>query len=320
MTSAILRSPKLKKRSRKIAGSVFRLLILGGLSFILIYPVLFMISFAFRAPSDMQDPMVVWVPKTLVWDNLYKAAVNMHFADAVVSTFKIGFVSTLLQLVSCASVGYGMARFNFKIKKILLVAVIITILVPPQITIMPSYLHYSYFDFFGLGKLIGLFTGTDFSIRLVNNPILFYILSGFGMGIRSGLFIFIFMQFFKGMPRELEEAAYIDGNGPLKTFIRIILPNAVPAFMTVTLFSLVWYWNDFFYSAMYTPKYPTVSVSLSTMAISLQVEVFSGRLDKLEMSTVLQAGSLLAVLPLLLIYIFLQRYFTESIERTGIVG
>jgi len=305
---------------RKIPIAVFRTVILGGLSFILLYPVLFMLTFSIRSPIDLENPMILWVPQTLVWDNLYKAAHYISFAKTFVSTVQVGLVSSLIQIVSCAVVGYGLARFEFKLKKYIMAAVIVTIMVPPQIVIAPTYLYYSFFDFFGIGKLVGLITGTNFSISLINNPALFYILAAFGLGIRAGLFILIFMQFFKGLPKELEEAAYIDGSGVLQTFVRIMAPNAIPAVVTVFLFSIVFYWNDYFYSAMYIPKHPTMSVSLALMTQSLYGYMYNGVITKLELSTLLQAGSLLTILPPLIVYIVFQRYFTESIERTGIVG
>ena len=305
---------------RKALTILFRIAILGGLSFILLYPVIFMLTFSIRSPIDLENPMIVWVPQTLVWDNLYRAAHYLNFSSTFSSSVQVGLVSSLIQIVSCAMVGYGMARFDFKMKKYVLAAVMITILVPPQIVIAPTYLYYSFFDFFGLGRLIGLITGTPLSINLINNPLLFYLLAAFGVGIRSGLFIFIFMQFFKGMPKELEEAAYVDGSGVFRTFVRIMVPNAIPAIVTVFLFSVVFYWNDYFYSAMYIPKYPTMSVALALMSQNLYGAMYNGQLTKLELSTILQAGSLLAILPPLIIYIIFQRYFTESIERTGIVG
>jgi len=244
----------------------------------------------------------------------------MSFTEAVGVTLRVGVVSSLLQVVSCALVGYGLARFNFRGKFLVIGAVIITILVPPQLTILPTYLYFSFFDFFGLTRIIGIFTGEAHTIRLVNNPALFYIKAIFGVGIRSGLFIFIFAQFFRGLPKELEEAAYIDGSGVAKTFVTIMAPNSLPAFTTVFLFSVVWYWNDYFHTIMYSGRFRTVTISLVNLISRLAFEVGQGRMDMLQMGTILQAGALMSILPLLLIYVFFQRFFTESIERSGIVG
>ena len=311
---------KLKKRTSKWSIAIFRLVLLGGLSFILLYPIIFMISFGFRSGADMQSPMVIWVPKTLVWDNLYNAIKLMGYGSAFKNSVLITFVSSAIQVVICALVGYGMSRFDFKIKPLLYGACIITIIVPPTIVIMPTYLYYSYFDFFGIGSLMKMITGVGFSVSLTDSVFLFYLLALVGMGIRSGLFILIFTQFFRGMAKELEEAAYIDGCGTLKTFVRIFAPNAAPAFLTVFLFSVVWYWNDYFFAATYVPKLETVSVALSTLATVTEGMIYGGTIDRLEVSTIMQAGCLLLVLPMLIMYVFLQKYFTQSIEKTGIVG
>ena len=315
-----LLSYKATKRAKRAPYLILRAVLLIGLSFILIYPVIFMLTYAIRSPLDLQDPTVTWVPKTLTWDNLYKATQELNFASTIVSTVKVGFVSSLIQILTCGMVGYGLARFEYKLKKVVIIAVVVTILIPPQVVIIPTYLYYAFFDFFGVGRLIGLFTGTPFYISLINTPVLFYLLALFGVGIRSGLFILIFMQFFRGLPKELEEAAYVDGSGVVRTFTRIMVPNAIPAIVTVFLFSIVFYWNDYFNSLMYTPDNPTMSVALYKMITSLNGKVSNGLISKLDMSTISQAGCLLAVLPLLAIYLFFQRYFTEGIERTGIVG
>ena len=144
----------------------------------------------------------------------------------------------------------------------------------------------------------------------------------FGAGLRAGLFIYIFRQFFAGMPKDLEEAAMIDGCGALRTFVQVMLPLAKSAFITVLLFSFVWHWNDYVQAAMYFNDNQPISVMLNQMQSLLQdaklFNVVTNTPD--EIRTYLQAGCLLTILPPLVLYIFTQRFFTESIERTGIVG
>jgi multiple sugar transport system permease protein len=140
----------------------------------------------------------------------------------------------------------------------------------------------------------------------------------FAQGIKGGLFVFIFIQFFKGLPKELEDAAYIDGCGRVHTFFRIMLPSSSAPFLTVTLFSVVWYWNDFFYNSMYFNNLPVVSKVLQNIKMLLGSGLNTS--NPYDVITQTMASAMLAILPLLIIYILLQRYFTESIERTGIVG
>ena len=121
---------------------------------------------------------------------------------------------------------------------------------------------------------------------------------------------------------ELEEAALIDGCGPLKTFLRVMVPNAAAIYLTGILLSMVWYWNDYYYIAMYCSSTKTVSMALSLLPDALvtnkATQALSG--DPYLIGTRLQAGALLAITPLLILYLFLQRYFTQGFERTGLTG
>ena len=146
-----------------------------------------------------------------------------------------------------------------------------------------------------------------------------YLPAVFASGIRSGLFIYIFRQFYRGLPRELEDAAAVDGCGPIKTFLRVMVPLSSAAFITVFLFSFVWYWNDYYYSGMFFTNGNTVTLALSSLQDKLRT-LNNGAYDPYLYVVSMQAGCLLVVLPPLLIYIIFQRYFTESIEKTGIVG
>jgi multiple sugar transport system permease protein len=159
------------------------------------------------------------------------------------------------------------------------------------------------------------------SVNLLDTMWTFYLPAMLGTGIRSGLFIYIFRQFFRGMPKELEDAAGIDGCSHFGTFVRVMVPSAMPAFLTVFLFSFVWYWNDYFFSAMFFTSQYTISLRLAILPARLQqLEQWAHQGDPFRIVAQIQAGSLLAVGPVLVLYIVLQRYFTESIERTGIVG
>jgi multiple sugar transport system permease protein len=178
--------------------------------------------------------------------------------------------------------------------------------------------YFQNFDFFGIGSIVGLFTGTPLTQTLLNTPWAYYLPAALGSGIKSGLFIFIFIQFFRGLPGDLQDAAYIDGCGRLKTFVRIMLPLSGAAILTVLLFSFVWYWNDSYFSVIYFDDMQTVSTVLQNVRNALNAT--SDNRNELELIPQMQAAAILAILPLLIMYVLLQKYFTESIERTGIVG
>jgi multiple sugar transport system permease protein len=309
------------RRAGRTLWSVFRVLLLFGLSFIVLYPVLYMVSVAFRPNSQLFDPVVVWIPKSLTMENITEVVTAMTYGETLLTTLKLNMVSSLLQVISCAITGYGFARFQFRGKGILLFFVVFTIIVPPQTILLSSYLNYRFFDFFHLGRILSIIPGVSGRVNLVGTVWTFYLPAIFGYGIRSGLFILIFMQYFRGMPVEIEEAAYIDGYGLFQTFLRIMVPNAGPAILTVFLFSIVWYWNDFYLSGMYYGKM-TVSGALGTLP-QLFISVLDwthGAPDPYKVVSLMQAGCLLTILPPLVLFILLQKYFTESVERTGIVG
>jgi multiple sugar transport system permease protein len=307
-------------RRKKVAGAVwpiFRFLILFGLCFVILYPLIFMLSTAFRPNDQMNDPSVVWIPKSFTLSNIQDVWKVMNFTDTVINTIVLNLVASVLQVITCSITGYGFARFKFKGKNLLFAIVILMIIVPPQIITIPLYMQYAYFDLFGL---IPLFTGKSF-ISLINNPLTMYLPALFANGIRAGLFIFIFRQFFRGLPKELEDAAYLDGCSPLYTYLKIMVPNAKQSFLTVFLFSIVWYWNDYYVSSSFFTRNDTVALMLKNLNTNLVQQLFDGQSVSVRQIIVwLEAGCLLSITPILIMYIFLQRYFIEGIERSGLAN
>lgn len=307
---------------RNGAGFVWALLrtvILVGLSFVLLYPLLYMLSMAFRPYQDVMNPLVVWVPETFTMENIQLALQGMDYGTTLLRTLLISVVSSLISLGVYSMTGYGFARFRFRLKGVLFFVLILSIILPPQAMIIPLYLQNSVFDYFGIGQLIGLFTGTPVVTNILDSVWSFYIPALFGYGIRSGILIFIFVQFFRGLPKELEDAAYIDGCGPVKTFMKIMMPNASSAFITVFLFSFVWYWNDYTYSGLYLVQNQTLPLKMSQVESAIS-SATNAALDPSLVQVLVPASCLLVILPPVIIYVIFQRYFTESIERTGIVG
>ena len=234
----------------------------------------------------------------------------MEFWKTLGNTLLLNIGCSIVQVYSCALTGYGFARFSFKGKKLLFGIVIMMILVPTQIISLPLFFQFRYF----LGSP---------DINLIDTMWTMYLPAMTANGIRSGLMIFIFRQFFKGLPRELEDAAYIDGCGPFMTFLRVMMPNALSAFLTVFLFSVVWYWNDYYISAVFFNNTQTVSTALYNLDSILAQRIFGDatiQLDAREQVVWKQAGCLISIAPLLIMYMFLQKYFTEGIERSGLVG
>ena len=226
----------------------------------------------------------------------------------------IQILSGVAEILTCAVAAYGFARFRFRGQKLMFALVLLTILVPPQMTAIPMSLNYSHFDILGILGLIGKIVGRDIRPNLLDSGFVFWLPSLFGTGLRSGLFIFIYRQFFKTLPHELEEAAYIDGASALKTFFGVILPSSGVAMLTVAIFSVVWHWNDYYLSVLFlNDKFP-LSVKLKLLgnsAVGMGVSIDRG--------TVMSA-CLLFIMPVIIMYVILQRKFIQSIDRVGIVG
>lgn len=282
----------------------FRFLILFGLCFVILYPLLYMLSNAFRDPADMSDPTVLWIPRNLSLRPLRDVLRIMDFWPTLLRTLLLNGGCALVQVCSCALTGYGFARFHFRGQKLLFGIVILMILVPEQIILIPQYMQFQRFG-------------------LINSDLTMYLPAAMGNGVRSGLMILIFRQFFKGLPRELEDAACLDGCGPLQTFLRIMVPNAASAFLTVFLFSVVWYWNDSYVSSVFFTSNHTIALTVKNLKPLLNLYLFNDPTVQVSMREQIvwfEAACLLSILPLLLIYVCLQKYFTEGIARAGLVA
>jgi len=312
-------SAGIKKKALKAVWPIIRAVLLISLGYVLLYPLLYIVSVAIRPYTELSDPSVVWIPKSLTLDNFKAAMEAMNYTKSLQTSLILNVASAAIQICSAAVAGYGFARFKFKFSKLLFGAVIFTIIVPPQTFVISSYLDYFAFDFYGIGSFLGLFTGNVLTVNLLDTPLTFYLPALFAQGLRGGLFVFIFRQFFKGLPRELEDAAYIDGCGFIRTFLTIMVPLSGAAFLSSVLFSLVWYWNDTLSISMFFSQSKTVSYALDTIGSAL-ASTADSQGNYFLRSARLQAACVLTVGPIVILYMVLQRYFTESIDKVGIKG
>lgn len=297
--------------------SFVRLVLIAGLSFVILYPIIQKISTAIKAKTDLYSPIVVWIPEHYSFENVKNAISIMDYWKTLLNTFTLSATTTILTAISCALAGYAFARLKFKGSNLLFAGVILTIMVPPTTILIPMYLNLKDFSLMGLIPLI-----TGKSVNLLNSYWPFILTSISANSLKAGLYIFIFRQFFRGIPREVEEAAYMDGAGVGQTFLRIMLPNAIPSIITVLLFSFVWQWNDSFFTTTYLTSSHVMSTQLSSLPYNLAILLGNdaSAKDPFYLSMVQDTGILLAILPLIIMYLFVQRYFVESIERTGLVG
>lgn len=309
---------KIKSNIASIIIFIVRWLLILAVGYIVLFPLLQMISQSLMTQAQYTDTSVVWVPKEVSTVNFKVAWQTLAYPNTLLWTVAVGIVSALIEVLTCALTAYGFARFNFKCKNILMFILILSIVIPAQMTIIPSYINFSKFDVLWILKMISTIVGKDLRINLIDTPFTFYLPSLLSVGLRSGIIIFIYMQFFKGLPKELEEASNIDGASSLQTFFKIILPSSGVVIVSISILSVIWHWNEYFLSVMYFSNKPTLSVRLSNLSMYLQS---FGIDSKMAVTTgVLKAGSLLYILPVLVMYLILQRKFIQSIDRVGIVG
>ncbi len=311
---------QIKKRSIHVGLSVARWCLLISIAYIILYPILYMLFKAITPLEQAGDLSVAWIPRGFSVENFVLAFEGLDYLKSLWNTLSTQILGGMIEVFTCAVVAYGFARFRFKEKNLLFVLVILTMIVPPQAIIVPTYLNFSQLDFFGILKMLSNVFGTELRPNILDTSWTFWLPSLFGVGLRSGLFIFIYRQFFVGLPKELEEAAAIDGAGPLGTLLRIVFPSSGTAFLCVTVFSIIAHWNDYYLSVMYFNERFPLSVMLDTMSnqpwLNLGELTISG--DKLI--NVSLAGALLFFMPVLLFYIIVQKRFIRSIDKVGIVG
>lgn len=298
-------------------GSVFRWVVIIPVMFVIIYPLISMAVTSLLDQYQVLDPSVIWVPKTPKFDNYEIAFEVLDYGQALWRTITVCIISALVEVGTCAVTAYGFARFKFKFQNLFLGLLILSIIIPQEMVAIPTYLQLRYADILGILEGIGKIFGTDIRPNLLDTVWAFWIPALLSVGIRAGLFIFIYMQFFKGLPKELEEAAYIDGAGPLKTFLKIIIPSSGVAILTVSIFSVIWYWNDYYLSSLYFSENFTLAVRISQIETLISIY---GTNSVTSVNGIKMASSILFILPMLLMYMILQKKFVESVDRVGIVG
>lgn len=308
----------LKKEVSKRAASILRFILLFGMCFMILQPLLNKISVSFMTEQDLYNPVVISIPQHFTTENYNLAAELMTYKTSLFNSFTISLAIALLQIAMCTIVGYGFARFEFPLKKFWFACVLLVILVPPQTIASSLHLHFRYFDVLGI---ITLIKGEGINLR--GSKIPYFLMSAGCMGLKNGLYIYMIRQFFRNIPVDLEEAAYVDGCGTFKTFIRIMLPQAKPILTSCFLFAFVWQWTDGFYSRLFLGNTKLLSTSLSRIVDSLgaYIQRINGVKTTISVAysnCILSTGTLMIVAPLIILYLFAQRAFVESISMSGI--
>ena len=284
--------------------------LLATLSFVFLYPFIKMITQSLMTDDDLINITVKWLPSEFTWSNYGIAYKKLQFGTYVWNSIKVAVIATIGHVFSCAMTGYAFARYNFRFKGLLFGFVILSMIVPVQTIIIPQYMQYSNWGWINSEYYLPLLVPTFF-----------------GFGMSGGFFIFLFRQFFLGLPYEMEEAARVDGCGPIRTYARIMLPMSQSSLLVCSVLSLVWHWNDYFEPGIYITdvwlkmlpnRLPSLYAELNKeQHTMIQTNDIEGIMFNEAM---LMAATFLCIVPILVMYLFLQRRFMEGVERSGLTG
>jgi multiple sugar transport system permease protein len=303
------------RQAKGLLAAIFRTILILGLSYVILGPLIGIVANSFFSNADRYSPLVYIIPQAPTLERYELAILRMDYWVTLRNMLIYVTGLTAIQLFVCSMVGYGFARYSFPLKKLLFACVIIMIVIPSHTVMLPLFTMFR--DFNPLG-IVGLFNNGS-SINLLGGPVPMIIMTVLGTGLRAGLYIYIFNQFFRGLPKEIEEAAEIDGAGTFYTYMFIMMPNAKPSIITVAIFSIVWQYNDTFFTNLFGLS--------SNMALSKQITSLGANISNLDrvldpsiVTLYVYAGIVLVIIPVIVLYVLLQKQFIEGVERSGIVG
>ncbi len=329
---------------KKVVWYIVRLVLLIGIAYIVLFPFFTKIAGSFMAPEDFVDVTVRLIPKNFSLD-MYKAIwTEQHYFQAFTNTLFLSLSTALIQTFVCCFVAYGLAKFKFKGNKFVFMAVIFSLVIPHQTLQLSLFMNFRYFDILGIfgfldgGGITIPFTDITFldgvvdlipetkawekftadGITLTNTYWPLIIMSISGLAFKNGLYIFMLRQFFRGVPDELEESAYIDGSGIMRTFFTIILPLSVPMMITVFLFAFSWQWTDDFYTGLFFTTTKTVLMPKIVGVPSSLTNDYAGQ--NLYYAAIRNTCGLMIIAPLIVMYLFCQKYLVQGIERSGLTA
>ncbi len=292
-------------------GIVYQLvmyLLLIFLGFVFIYPILYMFSTSMMSNVDLVDNTINWIPSELDFTN-YKLTIKaLNIPKSYLTSFFLVTISTLCVALASAVIGFGLARYEFTGKKLVFAIMIFSFIMPKTLFFIPTYQIYT-------------------TLRIKGNILAILLPAMTGQGLQGPFFILIFYQFFKMIPKPLEEAAIIDGAKPFTIFYKIAIPMVLPAFIITFVYGFALYWNETFLIGAYLEnKFKTVTMMLNNLSAHYEDFISVPGMDKYKNPNLWFteaksfAGTLLSIIPLVLMYVVVQRWFIESIDKSGITG
>ena len=308
--------------------NVLRFILMLGISFVIIYPFIARIAGSFMTYEDVIDSTVAIIPKNPTLE-IYKAIIaENHYLEALLNTVLLSLVCAIIQTLISCFIGYGVAKFKFKGNTLIMALVVFTMIVPHNALSLSMKMHFAQFDLFNVitwnsKGLFELILGKP--IPLTNSFTPYILMSLGGLAFKNGLYIYLMRQFFKGVPDELEESAYVDGSGVFRTFFQIIIPLSVPMMITIFLFSFSWQWTDEFYASVFLPakfgsenKVYMMPDVYQNIPLIINKDGMVG--SNIYYNVVQNTGGMMIIMPLIVLYLFCQKYLVQGIERSGLVG
>lgn len=256
------------------------------------YPLLWMLVSSFK-DNDEIFKNVSLIPHSFTLSNYgtgWTGLPGVTFGRFFLNTFIIVAFSILGNLISCSMAGYAFARLRFALRGFFFAVMLVTLMLPIHVTVISQYIMF-------------------FRLHWINTFLPLTLPQFLGV---QGFFIFLMVQFIRSIPRELDQAAHIDGCGPIRTYLHVVMPLSVPALVTTTILTFIWTWNDFFRQLLYlsTLKLYTVAMGLRMFTSSMGMSSWGA----------LFAMSILSLLPVFLIFVFLQKYIIEGVVAGGVKG
>lgn len=306
----------MRRKAGRVCVSVVRGILLIGLCFMIVQPLLTRFLQGLMMSDDLYDSTVRLIPRHVTLEN-YRLVIELtNMPKSLLNTAWIALLISACQVICATLVGYAFARFEFPLKKMWFGFVVLLIIVPPQTIQVPLYLHFMNFDVFGIFKAL---TGKPLALRGSIWP--YTMMSLTCMGIKNGLFIFLLREYFKGIPISLEEAAYVDGCSNVHTFVKIMLPDALPIIASCFLFSFVWQWTDSFYTSNFLTGYSTYSSAMQSLSDRVKAYYSVGdtlaSVSDLIQTQLASISILFCSVPLIVLYCFTQKTFVQSIVMSG---
>ena len=302
--------------------NVFRFILMLGVSYVIIQPFIAKIAGSFMTKEDVIDATVSLIPKHFTLEIYEAIIVENSYFEALLNTLILSLLCAIIQTFVACLIGYGLAKFKFAGNNIVMIAVIVTMIIPHSTLKLAMNQHFFSFDLFTViawnyeGPIEAIFGKT---LQLGDSYWPLAILSFCGLAFKNGLYIYLMRQFFKGVPDELEESAYVDGSGVFRTFFSIILPLSVPMMITIFLFAFSWQWTDEFYTKLFFSDVGGVALMPGVVAIPNSLKTsYAGQ--TLYYNVINNTAGMMVIAPLIILYLFCQRYLVQGIERSGLVG